>query len=76
MQNAMKVFDRHSDRITRKTPMTRSYRNTQNVRRGFSSQCGPHLKLDRTFMAWLETATDKTMGDAVDEWKSRKRRDR
>jgi len=26
-------------------------------------------------MAWLRNATRKTMGDAVDEWQMRKRRD-
>jgi hypothetical protein len=67
----VKVFDWHCDPITRKTPITASYRNTQNVRRFFRSQCGPHFKFDRAFMAWLKNATRKTMGDAVDEWQRR-----
>jgi hypothetical protein len=72
----MKTFDWHSDPISRETPITPSYRNTQNVRRFFRSQCGPHFKFDRPFMAWLKAATGKTMGDAVDEWESRQRRGR
>ena len=69
----MKRFDWHSDRITRRTPITASYRNTQNVRRFFLSHCGPHFKFDRSFMSWLKDGTTKTMGDAVKEWQHRER---
>jgi hypothetical protein len=69
----VKSFDWHSDSITRKTPVTESYRNTQNVRRFFKSQCGAHFKFDRLFMAWLKDGTTKTMGEAVDEWRRRER---
>jgi Domain of unknown function (DUF6434) len=64
----MTVFDWHSDRITRRTPITLTYRNTQNVRRFFRSQCGDHFKFDRLFMAWIKGGKPKTMGEAVDEW--------
>jgi Domain of unknown function (DUF6434) len=67
MENAVTVFDWHSDPITRKTPITASYRNTQNARRFFRSQYGPQFKFDRPFMAWLKNNVQKTMGDAVDE---------
>jgi hypothetical protein len=67
----VKDFDWHRDRITRSTPVTRSYRHTQNVRRFFASQCGPHFKFDRPFMAWLKDGSSRTMGDAADEWKRR-----
>jgi hypothetical protein len=39
----VKAFDWHSSPITRKTPMTATYRNTQNVQRFFQSQCGAHF---------------------------------
>ena len=71
--DAVTVFDWHSDPITRRTPITASYRNTQNVRWFFRSQCGPQFKFDRPFMAWFKDNVQKTMGDAVDEWKRRKR---
>jgi hypothetical protein len=45
------VFDWHADAITRDTPITKSYRNTQNVRRFFKAQCGDDFKFDRPFMA-------------------------
>jgi len=64
----MKAFDWHADPITRATPITRSYRNTQNARRFFRSQCGADFKFDRPFMAWLKDGAPKTMGDAADEW--------
>jgi hypothetical protein len=64
----VKTFDWHADPITRKTPITSSYRNTQNVRRFFRKECGDHFKFDRAFMAWMKRAEAKTMGDAVKEW--------
>ena len=75
MAAAVKVFDWHSALITRGTPISASYRNTWNAHRFFQAQCGPQFKFDRPFMAWLRNATRKTMGDAVDEWQRRKRRD-
>ncbi|KQV73173.1 DUF6434 domain-containing protein [Rhizobium sp. Root1220] len=65
------AFDWHSDEITRTTPLTGSYRNTQNVRRFFQTECGEGFKFDRSLMAWLKTAIDQTMGDAADEWRRR-----
>jgi hypothetical protein len=64
----VKTFDWHSDPITRDTPVTKTYRNTQNVRRFFKSECGAHFKFDRPFMAWLKSGKAKTIGDAADEW--------
>jgi hypothetical protein len=64
-------FDWHSSRITRRTAVTASYRNTQNVRRFFKAQCGEHFRFDRSFMAWLRAAPGRTMGEAADEWRRR-----
>jgi hypothetical protein len=50
----VKTFDWHSDPIARDTPITKAYRNTQNVRRFFKAECGDHFKFDRAFMAWLK----------------------
>lgn len=69
----MQGFDWHSDPIARKTPITPSYRNTQNVRRFFRSQCGPDFKFDRPFMEWVKSNIGRTMGDAANEWLKRKR---
>ena len=68
----MPPFDWHRSPITRATPITKSCRNTQNVRRFFLAECGAAFKFDRPFMAWLKDGAEKTMGDAVDEWKRRK----
>ena len=64
----MKPFDWHADPILRATAITKSYRNTQNVRRFLTRECGDAFRFDRPFMAWLKNGTDKTMGDAADEW--------
>jgi hypothetical protein len=64
----MADFDWHKDRLTRATPITATYRNTQNVRRFFKAECGSHFKFDRPFMAWLKDGKPKTLGDAADAW--------
>jgi hypothetical protein len=68
----MTKFDWHSDPITADTPVTKGYRNTQNVRRFLTAQCGPAFKFDRDFMAWIKDGGAKTMGDVAREWKRRK----
>jgi hypothetical protein len=68
----MSTFNWHSDAISRATPITKTYRNTQNVRRSFKAQCGEAFKFDRPFMAWMKDGAAKTMGDAADEWLRRK----
>jgi hypothetical protein len=72
-EDELKPFDWHGDPITRATPITPDYRNTQNVRRFFRAQCGDHFKFDRAFMAWMKGAKSKTMGDAVKEWLRREK---
>jgi Domain of unknown function (DUF6434) len=42
----MANFDWHSEKITPETPITASYRNTQNVRRFFKIECRSHFKFD------------------------------
>ncbi|MBD9460569.1 hypothetical protein IB241_23025 [Pseudomonas sp. PDM05] len=64
-------FDWHSDPITRATPVTSHYKNTQNVRRFMLEHCGPGFKFDRAFMAWICDGAAKTLGDVVDEWQRR-----
>ena len=72
----MPPFNWHSDLITRATPVTASYRNTQKVRRFLRAECGGHFKFDRPFMAWMKSGAPKTMGDAADEWLRRARNKR
>ncbi|MFZ6647829.1 DUF6434 domain-containing protein [Undibacterium sp. TJN25] len=61
-------FDWHGNPITRTTAVDDTYKNTQNVRRFMTLQCGPAFKFDRDFMAWIRNGTSKNMGDVVDEW--------
>ncbi|KQS96573.1 MULTISPECIES: DUF6434 domain-containing protein [unclassified Rhizobium] len=70
----MTAFDWHADPIDRKTEVTATYRNTQNVRRFLTAECGDGFKFDRTLMAWIKDGTGKTMGDVADEWKRRQSR--
>jgi len=67
----MAPFDWHSGEITCATIITKSYRNTQKVRRFFKAECGDDFKFDRPFMAWMKAAVGQTMGDAVAEWRRR-----
>lgn len=64
----MSTFDWHCDAISRETPVTKGYRNTQNVRRFLRRACGQDFKFDRGFMAWIKDGAEKTMGDVADEW--------
>ena len=64
----MANFEWQSDAITRNTPNTATYRDTQNVRRYFRAECGDSFKFECPFMAWLIDSAPKTMGDAADEW--------
>ena len=68
----MTAFDWHADPIGRDTAVTRTYRNTQNVRRFLTAECGDAFAFDRAFMAWIRDGADKTMGDVADEWKRRR----
>jgi hypothetical protein len=66
----MKV-DWHSALLTRTTLVDKHYRNTQNVRRFLTEQCGEDFRFDRDFMAWIRNGVPKTLGDVADEWKRR-----
>ncbi|MDG6401345.1 DUF6434 domain-containing protein [Pseudomonas quasicaspiana] len=63
--------DWHSNAITRATPVDKTYKNTQNVRRFMLEQCGEKFRFDRDFMAWIRNDIPKTMGDVADEWQRR-----
>ncbi|UQY33338.1 DUF6434 domain-containing protein [Pseudomonas fulva] len=65
------AFDWHGGTITRDTPVSSNYRNTQNVRRFMSAQCGTGFRFDRPLMAWIRSGAPRTMGDVVDEWTRR-----
>jgi len=67
----MAGFDWHSDAITRETPVTASYKNTQNVRRFLRRDCGEAFHFSRPLMQWIADGTPKTMGDVAAEWRRR-----
>jgi hypothetical protein len=71
-QPSAKSFDWHSSPIKRTTPVTATYRMTQNVRRFFKAACGDHFKFDVSFMAWMKNGNAKTMGEAAEEWLRRR----
>ncbi|MEM9969102.1 MAG: DUF6434 domain-containing protein [Pseudomonadota bacterium] len=61
-------FDWHSADLSPSTPITDSYKNTQNVRRFFKSQIGESFKFNSPFMAWMRDNSGKTLADAVAEY--------
>lgn len=69
----MTTFDWHSSPLNRQTLVTADYRNTQNVRRFLTAQCGEEFRFDRPFMAWIKDGRRKTLGDVADEWLRRNR---
>ncbi|MGI0523723.1 DUF6434 domain-containing protein [Rhizobium giardinii] len=72
----MKGFDWHADAIDHSTAVTATYRNTQNVRRFLTAQCGEDFAFDRPFMAWIKDGRAKTMGDVADEWMRRRQNEK
>ncbi|MFM0738745.1 DUF6434 domain-containing protein [Paraburkholderia xenovorans] len=64
-------FDWHGAQITRATLVDKDYKNTQNVRRFLTLECGPDFKFDRDFIAWIKDGAFKTMGDVANEWSRR-----
>ncbi|MFB4339508.1 hypothetical protein C1N58_09805 [Pantoea sp. SGAir0180] len=63
--------DWHGSSLTRNTVVDNNYKNTQNVRRFMTDECGPDFRFDRAFMAWIRNDIPKNLGDVVDEWKRR-----
>ncbi len=66
----MKI-DWHSAVLTPSTVVDKHYKNTQNVRRFMTEQCGEQFRFDREFMAWIRDGIPKNLGDVVKEWKRR-----
>ncbi|MEM8577613.1 MAG: DUF6434 domain-containing protein [Pseudomonadota bacterium] len=64
------AFDWHSAILTDDTPLTDSYKNTQNVRRYFTARIGPSFAFNIEFMAWLRANTGKTLADACAEYRA------
>ncbi|MES2348438.1 MAG: DUF6434 domain-containing protein [Pseudomonadota bacterium] len=64
-------FDWHGGTISPATEIDSGYKNTQNVRRFLSAQCGPDFKFDRKLMAWMRNGAPKSMADVVAEWHRR-----
>jgi hypothetical protein len=61
-------FDWHGGNILRTTMVDANYKNTQNVRRFMTQECGEPVKFNRDFMAWIVNGQTKNMGDVADEW--------
>lgn len=65
-------FDWHGGMILPTTEIDSGYKNTQNVRRFLTAQCGVYFTFDRELIAWIRTGVAKNMGDVVNEWKRRR----
>ena len=68
-------FDWHAEPLTPETPLTNSYKNTQNVRRFFKKHLGDSFKFNIEFMAWMKFNEGKTLADACAEYKAMKKRE-
>ena len=68
-------FDWHKEPLSPETIITDSYKNSQNVRRFFTSQVGSGFKFNIEFMAWMRANVGNTLGDAVVEYKAMKVRE-
>jgi hypothetical protein len=66
-----RTFDWHSEKLSLETRITKSYKNTQNVRRFFKLHIGDHFRFDVPFMAWMKSSEGKTLKAAIHEWRRR-----
>ena len=64
------TFDWHSSKLTNKTVITDSYKNTQNVRRYFQANVDPKFKFNIGLMDWIKANAGKTLGDAGNYWQA------
>lgn len=64
-------LDWHSAPLSTDTPLDSQYKNTQNVRRFLTEQCGEQFTFNRDFMAWIRSGAPKTLGDLAVEWTAR-----
>ena len=62
------AFDWHNSQLTLTTKITDSYKNTQNVRRFFTSECGNQFHFSIPLMAWMKKHVGKNLNAAVSEW--------
>ena len=62
-------FDWNIEQLTADTVITDNYKNAGNVRRFFENQIGPQFKFNLKFMNWMKTNVDKTLQDAILEWR-------
>jgi len=62
------TFDWHSAPLSRSTVIDNTYKNTQNVRRFLTQECGEKFKFDRDLMAWIRSGAANNLGDVADEW--------
>ncbi|MBP7212583.1 cytoplasmic protein [bacterium] len=61
-------FDWNTERLHLKTIITDNYKNTENVRKFFTSMVGKHFKFNVLFMNWMKQNVGKTLNDAITEW--------
>ncbi len=62
-------FDWKSEKLSLETVITDNYKNTENVRSFLQQHIGKHFKFNVKFMNWMKYNPEKTLSDAISEWK-------
>ncbi len=70
IKRATSNFDWKTATLDPATIITDNYKNTENVRRFFSSQIGKSFKFNVPFMNWMKSNVGKTLQEAVVVWHS------
>jgi hypothetical protein len=63
------AFNRAKEKLTLNTIITASYTNGPNSRIFFKEYCGDRFRFTIPFMEWMKENINKTLKDAVAEWK-------
>lgn len=62
-------FNWNSSKLMLTTKITDNYKNTENVRSFMIEHIGKHFHFNTAFMNWMKSNLNKTLADAIKEWK-------
>ncbi|MBW4889991.1 hypothetical protein KXQ82_09700 [Mucilaginibacter sp. HMF5004] len=63
-------IDWHSHPLTLETRISKSYKNTQNVRRFFRQHISENFHFNREFMTWIKANIGVTLAEVIAHYKT------
>lgn len=63
-------FDWNNEKWDSHTLITDNYKNSENARGFFKKMIGTNFKFNVEFMNWMKSNAGKTLGDAIEKWRT------